>query len=90
MSINAAEMRRVQLRADVSGRIFRRPTCPESAFGSAILAAASILHEDLGRTSRTMIRIARSFHPDTARQAACEELYQRFLSLLEQRGFLSR
>ena len=80
----------MQLRADVSGRTFRRPSCPESAFGSAILAAASILHEDLGRCSRAMIRIARSFHPDAARHAACEEFYQRFLSLLEQRGFLSR
>ena len=80
----------MQLRADVNGRTFQRPTCPESAFGSAILAAASILHEDLWRTSRAMIKIAKTFHPDPSRHGACEDLYQRFLRLLEQRGFLSR
>ncbi len=80
----------MQLRADVCGRAYHRPSCHESAFGSAILAAAGTIHESLRDASQAMVRIARTFRPDRARHEMYEELYQRFLRLLEQRGFLTR
>ncbi len=80
----------MQLRADVCGRAYHRPGCHESAFGSAILAAAGTVHGNLRDASQAMVKIARTFRPDRARHEMYEELYQRFLRLLEQRGFLTR
>jgi len=80
----------MQLRADVCGRTYHRPSCHESAFGSAILAAASTIHQNLGEASQAMVTIARTFHPDRTRHQMYDEIYQRFLRLLEQRGFLTR
>ena len=78
----------MQIRADVCGRTYHRPSRHESAFGSAVLAAAGAVHRNLGEASPAMIGIGRTFHTDPARHEAYEELYQRFLQLLEQRGFL--
>ncbi len=78
-----------QLRADVSGRTYHRPDCHESAFGSAILAAAAVVHGNLREASRAMVRIARTFHPDPARHQAFGHLYEQFVILLKQRGFLT-
>ena len=78
----------MQIRADVCGRTYHRPSRHESAFGSAVLAAAGAVHRNLGEASPAMIGIGRTFHTDPARNEAYEELYQRFLQLLEQRGFL--
>ena len=37
----------MQLRSDVTGRPYHRPAYPESAFGSAVLAAGAVLHDDV-------------------------------------------
>ncbi len=80
----------MQLRADACGRTYHRPRCPESAFGCAIVAAAGTIHHNLWDASRAMTRIVATFRPDPSRHAAYEELYERFLRLLERRGFLDR
>jgi len=78
----------MQLRADVTGRTYHRPACPESAFGSAVLALAGVLERDLWETSRGMVRSVNSFRPRASRHALYSEYYRRFLALLEQRGYL--
>ena len=79
----------LQLRADVTGRTYHRPACPESAFGSAVLAHAGALGRDLWETSRDMVRIARTFRPRPSLHARYTEYYRRFVALLEHRGYLS-
>lgn len=78
----------LQLRADVCARVFHRPVISESAFGSAVLAAGSLLHADLGEASRQMVRLSQSFHPDAERHERFAAYYARFHSLLEDRGYL--
>jgi len=80
----------LQLRADVTGRIYHRPECHESAFGSALLAASSCVHADIWDASRAMVRVAQTFRPDPSRRDVYDEYYRRFRLLLEQRGLLSR
>ena len=141
----------MQLRADVTGRVYHRPAYPESAFGAAVLAASgdlktlsrsageggrrpgegispptsdsrqsSVLNKvsddggpvatagpaaapspqpsppqrgresagdepELGLAIRDMVRIVRTFEPDTARKADYDSLYQQFKTRLRER-----
>ncbi len=59
-----------QIRADVTGRTILRPACPESAFGSAVLAAAGVTGADLWDTAAKMVRMEANFAPDSGRAAA--------------------
>lgn len=77
----------LQLRADATGRSVHRPECPESAFGSAVLAA-SVLLGGLWPAARAMVRTERTFAPDRVRGAALEERYAAFRRALEKRGYL--
>ena len=77
-----------QLRADVTGRTLHRPACPESAFGSAVLAAAGAFGTDLFEAGRQRVRIERTFTPDPGRRAAYDEAFARFRRRLEERGYL--
>ena len=77
----------LQLRADATGRTFHRPACPESAFGSAVLAAAA-LHGGLWPAARAMVRTERTFVPDRARGAVLDERYAAFREALGKRGYL--
>ena len=77
----------LQLRADATGRTVHRPACPESAFGSAVLAA-SALHGGLWPAARAMVRTGRTFFPDARRGAALDERYAAFREALEKRGYL--
>ena len=77
----------LQLRADVAGRCVHRPSYAESAFGSAVLAAAATWHGDWRSAARQMVSIDRAFEPDRTRAAAYEERYGRFCRLLEQHGY---
>ncbi|MFT4541664.1 MAG: sugar (pentulose or hexulose) kinase [Planctomycetota bacterium] len=79
----------MQLRSDVSGRRFHRPQCPESAFGSAVLAAANTLHDGLWQAMRSMLRTEASFHPDLNRHEQYSELFARFRERLLERGYLN-
>ncbi len=77
----------LQLRADATGRSVHRPVCPESAFGSAVLAAAAMLG-GLWPAARAMVRTERTFVPDRGRGAALDEGYAAFREALEERGYL--
>ena len=78
----------MQLRADVTGRTLHRPRCHESAFGSAILAAANTVHGGLWDAMGRMLVVERSFHPDALRGPRYDELYGSFRHRLEQEGYL--
>ena len=77
----------LQLRADVTGRCVRRPVCAESAFGSAVLAAASTWHGDWWSAAKRMVSIERSFEPERSQAAAYDDRFGRFCRLLEERGY---
>jgi len=76
-----------QLRADVTGRLLHRPACPESAFGSAVLAAAN--HFGGVRPAiAAMVRREATFAPDPAKMVYYDEIYGRFCEALMDRGYL--
>jgi len=77
----------MQCRADATGRPIHRPACPESALGCAILAAAGCGQGSLWEVASTMVRIERSFWPDSASSERYEETYGRFLAEMEARGY---
>jgi sugar (pentulose or hexulose) kinase len=79
-----------QLRADVTGRVFHRPRHPESAFGSAILAAAGeIFSSHVVAAARGLVRVERTFQPDAKRHDVYDAIYRRFKKELEARRYLS-
>ena len=77
-----------QLRADVTGRPYYRPVCPESAFGSAVLAAAGTVYEDPWAAVDAMVRIDRTFAPGLACRPRYDALYGRLQEHLQSRGWL--
>ena len=74
----------MQLRADVTGRVYHRPACPESAFGAAVLAATPD-HNGLWPAIRGLVRVERHFEPDPTRKANYDAIYSRFLTTLKDR-----
>jgi xylulokinase len=76
-----------QLRADVTGRTLHRPACPESAFGSAVLAAVAHFG-GVPQAIAEMVRIQASFAPDAVKTARYDEIYGRFCEELRNRGYL--
>ena len=80
----------MQCRATVTGRITHRPECPESAFGSAVLAAAGTAIGDLWRAVRAMVRIETAFDPDPTQARQYEDLYGQFCAALRERGYTSQ
>jgi len=79
-----------QCRADITGRAMHRPATPESAFGSAILAATGAHYGDLSAAIAGMVRIERTFEPRRETVTAYDDLYGRFLAELASRGYLDR
>jgi xylulokinase len=77
----------MQCRADALGRMVHRPACPESAFGSAVLAAAGTLFDSLPSAIERMVRIRRVFQPDPFKTEIYKGLFQRFREELEKRGY---
>ncbi len=77
----------MQCRADATGRIIHRPACPESAFGSAVLAASGAHYGGLSEAIRNMVHVERSFEPDTAKKGRYDEVYGRFCDELERRAY---
>jgi len=77
-----------QCRADVTRRIVHRPAHGHSAFGSAILAAVGTIGGGLEPTLARMVRLERSFHPDSVRAAAYAAVYDAFCQQLKSRGYL--
>ncbi|MBI2827513.1 MAG: FGGY-family carbohydrate kinase [Planctomycetia bacterium] len=78
----------MQCRADVTGRVVHRAAAPESAFGSAVLAAAGTVYKGLPEAIHAMVRIERSFEPSVGQAAGCDELFAAFRSELDKRGYV--
>jgi xylulokinase len=78
----------LQLRADVTGRRIHRPHCAESAFGSAVMAASAVWHDDVWCAAREMVQVERSFEPDRSQFPEYEDRFLRFRELMEERGYI--
>ena len=76
----------LQCRADATGRSMHRPAAPDSAFGSAVLAAAGVLYGDVWQAVREMVRIEKTVDPDPGRVPRYDGLFQRFRAELAERG----
>ncbi len=77
-----------QCRSDATGRVIHRPVCGESAFGSAILAAAGTFYDRLDEATERMVRIEKTFTPNHQKADRYEELFGRFRDQLHQRGYV--
>ena len=77
----------MQCRADVTGRRVHRPACPESAFGSAVLAAAGAVYGDLWEAVGKMVQIEMTFEPDPERAGFYDEFFDRFCDEIDRRGW---
>ena len=77
----------MQCRADVTGRTFHRPACPESAFGSAVLAAAGTHFGDVWAAVEAMVRVKVSFEPRPERRQGYDEAYGRLVEMLRDKGY---
>ena len=81
----------LQLRADVSGRLLRRPLAPSSAFGSAIIAASATSGFGLQSAMERMVRLDdRVFEPSSGLRSAYDDGFGAFKQKLVERGYLSR
>ncbi len=78
----------LQLRADVTGRRIHRPDCAESAFGSAVMAASAVWHDDVWCAARDMVHIECAFEPDRSQSQEYEDRFLRFRELMEERGYI--
>ncbi|MBN2476457.1 MAG: FGGY-family carbohydrate kinase [Pirellulales bacterium] len=78
----------MQCRADATGRMMHRPRCGQSAFGSAVLAAAATYYDGWSEAVGHMVRIQRTFTPDVRRTEPYDGLFERFCDELKQRGYL--
>jgi xylulokinase len=77
----------MQCRADVTGRVLHRPAVPESAFGAAVLAAASG-NGDWAAAVARMVHVERTFTPNPARAKRYRASYEQFCEQLEERGYV--
>ena len=82
-------LRWCQLRADALGRPVRLPEQAESAFGMAILAAASIAGEPVADAARRMSRTRAMIEPREAMRAHLDEQHARLVAELQRRGWLA-
>jgi len=78
----------LQCRADVTGRTVHRPGWPESAFGSAILAASGTIYHGWDRAVQAMVKLETTFLPRPERRAGYDRLYRAFCGELKGRGYL--
>lgn len=79
----------LQLRADACGRPVRRPAEPGSAFGAALIAAATVHHGDLGAAADAMVRREHEVLPRPSRRGFHDEYHGRLVEALRARGWLS-
>jgi len=77
-----------QIRADITGRVIHRPAFPESAFGSAVLAAAGSLSGGLWDAAAEMVHVTETFVPDPATAAVYDALFRKLIAELRNRGWL--
>ena len=78
-----------QIRANVLGRTLCQPQIVEAAFGSAILAGTQSLGRTLTGAADAMVRYVRRFTPDAALHAEYDALYEKFLRVCTERGYIA-
>ncbi len=78
----------MQCRSDATGRIVHRPKCGQSAFGAAVLAAVAGHYGTAPEAVAQMVRISRSFHPNSEQASAYQGRYNEFVDQLQTRGYL--
>ncbi len=78
----------MQGRADAARRVLHRPACPESAFGTAVLAAAGTDDRGLSEAIENMVRVERTFAPNPTHAEQYDGLYERFCGELKKRGYV--
>jgi sugar (pentulose or hexulose) kinase len=78
-----------QLRADALGRPLRRPVQTGSAFGMALLAAATIAGAPVAEVARRASHTAEVFEPRVGLCAHLDEQYDRLVAELQRRGWLA-
>ena len=76
----------MQLRADIMGREVARSANPDSAFGSAVLAASCSLFANLRDAVAAMVREEKRFAPRDAFHRRYSILYQRFREMCAGEG----
>ncbi|MEW6752157.1 MAG: FGGY-family carbohydrate kinase [Candidatus Latescibacterota bacterium] len=77
----------MQCRADVTGRLLHRPAVPESAFGSAVLAASAVWFSSVWEAVAVMVRLDRSFAPEPSRRPQADEAFALLCAELDRRGW---
>jgi D-ribulokinase len=78
----------MQCRADATGRVIHRPQSGESAFGTAVLAAAGTHYNSIVEAVERMVRLERSFMPDAKQGRGYSALFECFRGQLQKRGYL--
>ena len=78
----------MQCRADVTGRRVHRPACPESAFGSAILAAVGTHSHNLWTSIEQMVHIEATFTPNADLLDEYNKIFNDFRGELQRRNML--
>jgi len=77
----------MQCRADATGRVYHRPSCPESAFGSAVLAAAGTHFGDVWTAVEAMVAVEATFEPRAEHREAYDQAYADLMQLFRDRGY---
>lgn len=80
----------MQCRANATKRLIHRPSCGESAFGAAILAATGSGRFGLAEAIEQMVRIEHRFEPEPHLTTRYDELFEQFCGELHRRGCLGR
>ncbi len=78
----------LQCRANLTGRPIHRPACPDSAAGSAVLAAAGALGCSVTEAAGRLVRVERTMVPDPVEASRFQTVYGRFCDELQRRGYL--
>lgn len=76
----------MQVRADALGRETARAAAPDSAFGSAVLAASHTLHGGVREAAAAMVKEEKRFIPRRAMRRQYDSLYRRFRAACAKRG----
>jgi sugar (pentulose or hexulose) kinase len=78
-----------RVRASVLNRLIETLVQPSSAFGAAVLAASTTVHDGLADAAAHMVRLSTTTEPVREETAALEHRYAEFVAELERRGWLS-
>lgn len=77
-----------RIRASVLGKTLVQPMETETAFGTAILAAAGCWHASLSQATAAMVKLLQTIDPDPELAKKYNGKYQAFLAALQQHGYI--